>query len=218
MKAKRGQLLTSLSFVLLAVVVGLAGLLLAVLPQRSKTHQIDGQIAALQTKLATLHASSSRAPALRAADLFQLARAMPDSTDMPSVVLDLARAAGQSKVTLTSITPSAPLVQTDGSSAVPIHVVVDGKWAGIASFLRTLRLEVRATGEKLSVDGRLFVVDNVQLSTTGTDAVEATLNVNAFSYGVAPPPVDTSTTGTTPTTQSSPSGGVQAAGTTGSTG
>lgn len=218
MKAKRGQLLTSLSFVVLAVVVGLAGLLLAVLPQRSKTHQIDGQIAALQTKLATLHASSSRAPALRAADLFQLARAMPDSTDMPSVVLDLARAAGQSKVTLTSITPSAPLVQTDGSSAVPIHVVVDGKWAGIASFLRTLRLEVRATGEKLSVDGRLFVVDNVQLSTTGTDAVEATLNVNAFSYGVAPPPVDTSTTGTTTTTQSPPSGGVQAAGATGSTG
>lgn len=218
MKVKRGQLLTSLCFVALAVVVGLGGLLLAVLPQRSKTHEIDRQIAALQTKLATLHGGAGRTPAVRAADLFQLARAMPDSTDMPSVVLDLARAADRSKVTLTSITPAAPLVQTDGSSAVPIHVVVDGKWVGIASFLRTLRLEVRATGEKLSVDGRLFVVDNVQLATTGTDQVSANLNVNAFSYGVAPPPVDTSTTGTTTTTQSSPSGSVQSAGAPGSTG
>jgi hypothetical protein len=221
MKAKHKNLLTLVGLVGGGVVVGLAGLLLAVLPQSSKAHDLAGQVAAAQTQLASLHGTPSHAPALRAADLFQLARAMPDNSDMPGLVLDLATAATRATVTLTSIAPSASVVQTDGSTAIPMRVTVDGKWDGVGRFVRNLRQNVRASGQKLTVTGRLFVVDNVSVvSGTSKAEVEATLTVNAFMYGVPLPPVTTDTTGATTgtTTTATPPGSAQAAGATGGAG
>lgn len=202
--------------VALGIVVALAGLLIAVLPQKSKSHDLDSQIAALQTKLVSLQAGGSRAPAIRAADLFALARAMPDTIDMPSIVLDLARAAAASHTTIASITPATAVAQPDGSLAVPVRVEVTGTWAQVTSLLHGLRQEVRTTREqKLRVAGRLFVVDNVQLTSSAAGGVDAVLSLDAFSYGV--PPVVTASTDTTSTT-TAPSGSVQAAGAGGSGG
>jgi Tfp pilus assembly protein PilO len=209
-KLKRKQLFACLGFVALGVVVGLAGLLLAVLPQQAKASKLDKEILAAQVRFASLHASGTRGPAIRAADLFQLARAMPDQQDVPGVLLDLARAAQASSVKLVSILPAATVAQADGSQAVPMKVVVDGNWSGITSFLRRLRLDVRATQRgHISVVGRLFVIDSVQISAgSSTSEVEATMNVNAFVYGEAPPPApagtDTTGTSTTTTTSTTP--------------
>lgn len=218
MKLKKRKIAVIGGLVVLGFVVGLAGLFLAVLPQRSKAHDLDSQIAALQAQLVSMPATRHQ-PAVRAADLFALARAMPDKTDMPSIVLDLARAATTSRVTLNSITPSAPVPQPDGSLAVPLNVSVTGSWAHVGAFLRTLRLEVRTTkkDQKLLVAGRLFVADSVQLTALPTGSIQATLALDAFSYGVIPA-ATTSTDTTATTTTSSSSGSVQAAGATGSAG
>jgi hypothetical protein len=171
-----------------------------------------------QAKLVALHATPTRVPVIPAADLFAIARAMPNTTDMPGILLDLSRASAATGVAIQSITPTAPVVQTDGSSAIPINLVVNGKWPSIAAFLRRLRLQVRVDGNKLHVAGRLFVVDKIQFAANGSSPdLQATLALNAFTYGEAPP-VTTSTDTTQTTTTSSSSGSVQAAGTPGATG
>ena len=187
------------------------------MPQRSKASKLDTEIATAQAKLVSLH-GRRRGPVIRAAELFQLARAMPDDADMPGIVLGLARAADATSVALSSIQPGAGVVQPDGSTAVPLSVVVDGKWSGVTAFLRALRSEVQVKHGTLKASGRLFEVDTLAISSgTGSSEIEATLGVRAFSYGTAPLPVptDTTSTGTTTTTTS---GGTQAAAAPGSTG
>ena len=226
MKAKQQQLIAVIGLVALGVVVGIAGLLIAVLPQRSKAHSLDAEIAQTQAKLASLRSQSHRGPVIKAAQLFQLARAMPDSTDMPGLIVDLSRAAADAKVSLLSVGPQPAVPQTDGASGVPLRISIIGSWNGIADFLHSLRSNVRVNeGGKLSVDGRLFTVDSVQLAPNGTTAgapgaasgpkgeLTATLSVNAFSYGV-PLPTTTTSTDTTATTTTT-SGSVSAAGSTG---
>lgn len=227
MKAKQQQLIAVVGLVALGVVVALAGLLIAVLPQRSKAHSLDAEIAQTQAKLASLRSQAHRGPVIKAAQLFQLARAMPDSTDMPGLIVDLSRAAADSKVSLLSVGPQAAVAQTDGASGLPLQIHIMGSWNAIANFLHALRSNVRVNGGgKLSVDGRLFTVDSVELApnapATGASGdtsgpkgeLTASLSVNAFSYGVPIPttPISTDTTSTTTTTTS---GSVSAAGTTG---
>jgi Tfp pilus assembly protein PilO len=236
-KANRQQLILVIGLVALGVVVAVAGVLLAVLPQRSHVRKLDAQIATAQTKLATLRAESHHGPLIRAAQLYQLARAMPNNTDMPGLILDLSRAAQDSRVTLLSVGPGQAIVQPDGSSGLPLKVTISGSWNDITAFLHALRSNVRVNGGKLSVDGRMFTVDNVGLApnaatagapapgTSGTPGVAtgpkgeltATLSVNAFSYGVPPLPTVTTTTNGTTTTSTTPSssGSVSAAGSTG---
>lgn len=229
MKVTRQQLLAVVGLVVLGVAVGVAGLLLAVLPQRAQAKKLDAEIAATEAKLVSLQRNRHRGPTIRAAQLFQLARAMPDSADMPGLIVELARAAQESKITLLSVVPSPAIAQPDGASGVPLKLSLTGSWSGVASFLHTLRDNVRVDGGKLSVDGRLFTVDEIQLSPNAplpagspgasgsaslpTGELTVSLNVNAFTYGVAPPPITTSTDGTT--TTSTPPGSAQAVGSTG---
>lgn len=230
MKVNRQQLVAVIVLVVLGIVVGVAGLLLAVLPQRSHVKSLDSEIAATQAKLASLQRENHHGPVIRAAQLFQLARAMPDSADMPGLIVDLSRAAQDSKVSLLSVQPAAAVAQTDGANGLPLKVSIVGSWRGVASFLHALRSNVRVTGGKLFVDGRLFTVDTVELSPNAPAASGASgtagsasapkgeltvnLSMNAFSYGVAAPPVVTTSTDGTTTTSSS-SGSVQAAGSVG---
>lgn len=227
MKVKKPQLLAVIGLVALGVVVGVAGLLLAVLPQRSDVKNLDVQIAAAQAKLASLQRGAHHGPVIRAAQLFQLARAMPQSVDMPGLIVDLSRAAQDSNVSLLSFAPGQPVSQADGASGIPLKVSISGSWGGIAAFLHVLRSNVRVNGGELSVDGRLFTVDSVQLApngtTTGTPGTSngpqgeltASLSVNAFSYGVPAPPTTTTSTSATTTTTTSSSGSVSAAGSAG---
>jgi len=228
-KAKRNQLFMTTGLVALGLLVGVAGLLIAVLPQRSQVSKLNTEIAAAQTRLASLELGHNRGPVIRAAQLFQLARAMPNSTDMPGVVIDLSRAAAQSGVTILSIAPATAAIQPDGSSGTPIKLTVVGSWKGVDAFLRSLRENVLVHGQKLSVSGRLFVVDQVSLAAsvaggqTSTNPngaaappsgeITANLQVNAFSYGTAPLPVTTGTgtTSTTTTTTTTGSPGTAAA-------
>lgn len=213
----RRQPLVIAGLVGLGMMVALLGFVAVVMPQKSKARDLDNQIVAAQARLVSLQLGGVRGPAIRAADLFQLARAMPSTPDMPGLLLDLSRAAEQSKVSLVTVTPNAPLVQADGSTALPLNVIVDGSWDGISTFVRTLRTDVTTSKTTLTVHGRLFVVDSVVLSAQpgAKQPLQATLTVNGFTYGSAA--TLTSTTATT-TTGTSTTPTAQAAAAPGSTG
>lgn len=205
----------------LAIVVVLAGLLLVIQPQRAKADATGAKIAAAQRELASLHAGgTTHIPSIRAAELFQLSRAMPDGSDVPGIVLNLAQLADSSSVSLVSVKPSTPATLTNGATALPLSVTVDGNWSGVTRFLHNVRLQVRVRGSGLNVTGRLFDIDSIQLQPGAQGkGMEAVLSINAFSYGKPVPPAasptTTSTTTTTTTTTTPASASEQAAGTTG---
>jgi Tfp pilus assembly protein PilO len=201
----------------LGFIVALAGFLLAVQPQRTKLSSVEAQIATAQAQFAALHATSGRKPQIHAAELFQLSRAMPNTDDMPGILLDLSQLAAVSHVSLVSVTPRPRVTLADGSAAVPMTVTIGGNWTQVTSFLRHVRDQVALSGSRLAVGGRVFDVDDVQLTSQTTNPpLQAVLEMNAFDYGA--PPSATATAGTEAPTTTTTSGSQQAAGTSGSGG
>ena len=196
MKGRR-QLLTILALVGSGLVIAVAGIFLVILPQRSKVASLHKEFAQTQTQILSIEATRGGASSLRASQLYELSRAMPQSDDMPGILLDLSRAATGSSTRLMSVRPAVRVSLPDGSSAVPLQVVVDGSFSGVSRFLRSLRTAVRIVGANAHVSSRLFLADNVTISSNaastapgGVPASEVTANLQlvAFDYAAPSPP------------------------------
>jgi hypothetical protein len=220
-KLSRNEALVAAALALLGLAVAGAGFLLAIQPQRHKVSSIGTEITAANEQLAALHSGAGKPPAVRAADLFRLARAMPGIDDQAGVVLELSQLAQTTEMKVVSVRFQPRVALATGSSALPIILTLDGNWKGLSRFLKTMRRRVELDSKQLSVAGRVYDVDNVQISNAAKPAeIEAVLTMNAFDYGAPPSPSatagvgNTSTSTTTTTTTSS--GAAQAAGGTGS--
>jgi hypothetical protein len=125
-------------------------------------------------------------PPIRVAELFRLTKAMPDSVDMPGVLLELSRVARESGIEFDSITPQGPAVQS-GYSSFPITLEFDGNYFELADFLFRLRSLVRVHEGRLDAQGRLFVVDTISFSESAHSfpRIKASLQLHAFVYGDA---------------------------------
>jgi hypothetical protein len=195
----------------LAVLV--LGLLLVVQPERGTVKTLHGQIDQAQIEIASTQASRSGTTSTGATQIFQLSRAMPYQDDMPGILLSLSRTAAATSTALVSVHPSPRMTLSDGSAAVPLQIVLDGTYAGVERFLHQLRAAVRVVRGSVRTDGRLFLVDQVQLASSSGSAVgtgpqsemSATLNLVAFDY--AAPLVAASTPGLTPDTSGEAAGG-----------
>ncbi|HVW89088.1 MAG TPA: type 4a pilus biogenesis protein PilO [Gaiellaceae bacterium] len=207
---KRRERILVVAIAVLAIVVLGAGGFFVVLPQRSQTHTLDGKIAEAQAQLLALHRSGTRGvPTVDAVSVYDLTRAMPDSDDMPDALVELARLASASKATLAGVRPAAATVLSNGSSALPIQLTVNGSWQAVSGFLARLRNEVEPDGSTWRVHGRLFEIDTVQLTPEG-DGLQALLGISAFDYGTpaAHPTTTTTTTTTTPAPSSEQAAGL----------
>ena len=212
MKARR-RLLTVVGLIAGGLAVLLLGLLLVVQPERGKVKTLHGQLDEAQIAIASTQASRNGTTSTGATQIFQLSRAMPYQDDMPGILLSLSRTAAATSTALISVHPSPRMTLSDGSAAVPLQVVLDGKYSGVERFLQQLRAAVRVVRGTVRTDGRLFLVDQVQLtsssgSPTGTgpqSEMSATLNLVAFDY--APPVVTATTPGLTPTDTGEAAGG-----------
>jgi Tfp pilus assembly protein PilO len=186
------QIVTIAGLGLFALVVAAAGFMLVIKPQQTKISSTNAKIVAAQTQLASLRQGPAKAPAIRASDLFSLTRAMPEIDDMPGVVVDLSQMAKSAKLQLVGIRPASRVALADGSSAVPMTVTMNGNWKGLTAFLKSMRRRVSLVAGKPVVGGRIYNVDNVQI-TSGTKPFElqAVLTMNAFDYGAPPSPTAT---------------------------
>jgi type IV pilus assembly protein PilO len=210
-----------------ALVLGLAGWFLLVHPQGTKLKQLKADATDVQAKIDAYNqqvSAARAAPKIEVADVYRLAKAMPDQVDMPDIVLELSQLARDSGIRFDSITPQ-PVAPIGSYSVLPINVTFQGNFYNLADFLYRLRALVRSRatnqGVQLDATGRLFAVDTLTFneSTLKFPRVQATLVIDAFVYAAgsptpvpAPsPPVTTptetatSTTTTTPT-ETSPSG------------
>jgi type IV pilus assembly protein PilO len=215
------------------LVLGLAGWFLLVHPQGTKLKQLKADAADVQAKIDAYNqqVSAARAtPKIEVADVYRLAKAMPDQVDMPDIVLELSQLARDSGIRFDSITPQ-PVAPLGSYSVLPINVTFQGNFYNLADFLYRLRALVRSRvtnqGVQLDATGRLFAVDTLTFneSTLKFPRVQATLVIDAFVYAAGSPapvpvpsppvttPTETTTSSTTtPTPTETPPSGASATG------
>jgi type IV pilus assembly protein PilO len=200
------------------LVLGFAGWFLLVRPQGAKLDDLKQQTADAQARIDAYNqqvAAARAAPEIKVADVYRLAKAMPDRTDMPDLVLELSQLARDTGIRFDSITPQ-PVVAVASYQVLPISVTFNGNFYSLADFLYRLRSLVSVNGGRLDANGRLFAVDtfNFNESPLKFPQIQATLVIDAFVYsaGAPAPPVappttpSTSATTTTTTTETAPEG------------
>jgi hypothetical protein len=206
--------------VVAALFVAAGGYFVLVTPRKAEATMLQREIEAADQRIADYRAKSLAAkgrPKIRTADIFRLAKAMPDQTDMSGVLLQLNQTAADTGITFQSIAPQTA-VPVSGYRAIPIQLSFQGNFYDLVDFLFRLRNLVGVHGGALDASGRLFAVDTLNFSEghDGFPQVAATLVVDAFVYGTAPvaaaPATDTtaSTTSTTTTPTTLPPGGAAA--------
>ncbi len=239
MKKKLAKLDKRIQFALAGfavVLVGIVGYMFVVSPENAQATKLQKRADDVQMKIYQREAqlkAGEHPPTIQTADLFRLARAMPDQVDMPGIILtlsDVARAAG---IKFDLIEPVIGGQLPRGSYQTNrIHLLFTGDFYGLSDFLYRLRSLVAVRNGELQANGRLFNVDTVTFNVTGDSfpKITAELFVNAYVYGsgapatsgtsVAPTTTTTTPTGTTSTTTtptaatSTPPAGATAAGVT----
>jgi Tfp pilus assembly protein PilO len=122
-------------------------------------------------------------PEIRTAYLYKLSKAMPMTTDMPNLLLELSQVIRASGVRLSAISPSP----TDPiTGATPISLTVVGDFYSLTDLLYRLRSLVTVRHGSLDVSGRLFSIQSVGLTSasTGSD-LQASISLSTYSFGVA---------------------------------
>jgi Pilus assembly protein, PilO len=189
---------------ILGLVLGIAGYFALVSPQKARMHRASAQLQTLQAQLLAEQRKPPKQASPQAVDLFRLVKAMPDTNDMPGILRDLDRLARESNVAIQTVTPGAQVPLASGYGALPLTVALEGTFGDLSAFLTRLREQVRVGTKDLYVAGRLLVPNQVQMSSKDGKKLTATLSLDAFVYGVAPPvPATTNTSTTTTTTTSS---------------
>lgn len=205
------------------LVLAFAGHSFVVSPQSAETAKLQTQIDAQQTLIFKRKASlraGLHPPTIQVADLFRLARAMPDREDMPGMILTLSQVARDSGIKFALIEPVVagnPSLAAGSYATQRIHLLFNGDFYGLSDFLYRLRSLVAVHHGKLQADGRLFNVDTVTFQVQGNafPQISAELFVDAYVYDAATTAATTTTTTTTPlSTDSALPAGATAAGAT----
>jgi len=188
------------------LIVAAIGFFLLVKPKMDESSTLDERIAEFQSKIDVALAAqrASGGEAIKVADLFRVTKAMPDTTDMSSVILELNAVATASGVEFISIAPQAPVAREGGFLAVPIKLTFEGSYYDLTDFLFRLRNLVIVRDGELESSGRLFTLDALDLheGSLGFPQVQAAITLSAYSYSPAPaaaapattPPATTTTT------------------------
>ena len=175
------------------ILLGLiSGWLLVISPKRHEVSALEQQIDVTRTQIAIAQGvqTPSQPPPIRIADLFRLSRAMPNTSDIPGVILQLSRVAKDTGVKFESITPHDP-VPYGAYQQVAVDLSFEGRFYDLSDFLYRLRNLVSVHEGVLNATGRLFTVDSITLN-QGSDSfpqVKAALTVSAYVFGdgTAPP-------------------------------
>ena len=102
------------------------------------------------------------APKIEVADVYRLAKAMPDRTDMPDLLLELSQLARDTGIRFDSISPQ-PNAPIGSYTVLPISVTFQGNFYNLADFLYRLRSLVSVHAGRLDATGRLFSVDTLDV-------------------------------------------------------
>lgn len=213
---------------LLVLAIGWFGL---IAPENHKASSLTKQAQDVQQKitdnLAQIAASKNVAavPKIRVADVYKLAKAMPSTTDMPDILIQLDQVAQDAGVQLQDISPTPSTADpVTGQQSLQVTLSVVGDFYTVTDLLYRLRNFVYVRHGALEASGRLFSIDNVSFAPVAGHQLNANITLHTYVYGaapgaapvpaaVAPATTDSTSTETTTTTTPDSSGGPSAAGT-----
>lgn len=192
------------------ILVAVAGYMFLVSPQKKEAAKVQKQVVAEQGAIVQRRAelrAGLHPPTIQTADVFRLARAMPDRQDMPGIILTLSEVASEAGIQFSLIEPeTAPLATTGSYQDYRIHLQFTGDFYGLSDFLYRLRSLVVVHHGELEATGRLFNVEQLAFTVAGHafPQISADLFVDAYVYGAppAPPPAPTTTDSTDTSTSS----------------
>ena len=157
----------AISGVALIVIVALAWFLL-ISPLRADIAETDNAIAAESTRLVAAQAKLAQAEITRAegrknqARLLELAKMVPYSSQVPSLLVQIQDLADQSGIKFISVSPSDPK-ESEGFQIIPLTLEFTGSYFDLSDF--AYRVE-----QLVAAPGRLLTVKSVQLQLGGTTA------------------------------------------------
>ena len=191
------------------LVVAVVAYWLLIHPKRGEIGRLSDDIEQLENdvRLATINAKNNQPVVrIRVADLFALAKAMPDEEDMPGVILEMNAVASAAGIEFVSIAPQTPTPTATGYRVLPIALKFEGNYYDLTDFLFRLRNLVAVRDGRLAARGRLFTLDQLDFheGPGGFPQIEAALTVAAYVYG--PPPAAPAGTPTTTSASAQASG------------
>jgi Tfp pilus assembly protein PilO len=175
--------------VLLAVLV----VVLLVLPQFRQLRTYDDQLAEAdrqiqqaQTLLAQRQEVKSRSAETEAKRI-RLANQMPETPELPSLIIELQDTVNDSGLEFASLTPNEPVVAEPGYSEVELTLLVRGTWQDTVDFMQRLpRLvrQVRVVGYRTALQPSR---DQEETDTTIVVETSMTIRVYMMPSEITPP-------------------------------
>ncbi|HEV3407707.1 MAG TPA: type 4a pilus biogenesis protein PilO, partial [Gaiellaceae bacterium] len=146
------------TFVLAAalVIVLAVSYMVLIRPKRAESGRLDAEIAALEAQIAAGEkraAPSQPEVQINVADLFRLAKAMPDEENLPGIILEVNSIASSAGIEFLAIQPQ-PAVATGSRRALPITLTFEGNYYDLTDFLYRLRTLVTVKDGELHASGR----------------------------------------------------------------
>ena len=208
MKKRLAALDVKIQIALVAIgvlIVGFVGRMVVVSPQKTKAAELRKQIDDVKTQVTTrqLQArSASRPQPIKVADLFRLAKAMPEREDMPGIILTISQVARAAGIHFDTIEPRDAGAPPAGNIQMrPIHLTFNGDFYALSDFLYRLRTLVTVHDGRLDASGRLFTIDSMTFTLPEEQfpRISADLVVNTYVYGAPAPVAPVPVPGATPT-------------------
>jgi hypothetical protein len=198
----------SVLLLLIALVAGLGGLYwFYVKPARAELESVRTEVeeverrnADLRDTLRRLVADARRLSGQTAAEL-RLAKAVPDSAQVPGAIVQIERLADRSNVRFTAL-QTQTVTELGGFAGRAFQLKVTGRFFDVDDFLYRLHRQVILDAKgRPRIGGRLFAVTKLELAAvdaaagaaagtqlTGKDDVEATIDLVAFSASTSAAP------------------------------
>jgi len=197
------------------LLVAILGYFVLISPKRSTAHDLGVEKAQVEAQIERNRTSAlaKNLKTIRAADVFRLAKAMPDRVGMPDVILELNQLALASGISFDEIVPAPPTSETS-FDIHPISLTFSGNFYSLADFLFRLRNLVQVHDKKLITKGRMFALSGLTFAEGEQKfpQIKAELTVDAFVLGTATAaPAGAPGTTTTPAPASSPPASASAA-------
>lgn len=183
--------------VALLVAISAALIFLLVVPKFQEVSRIDGEIVAADQEIAAAEVLLAKRMAAKenaaktSADLLLLGNRMPESPELPALIIALQDVADVSGMQLLRVSPASDEGEGgDGFGTYDVDLLVRGRWVDYVDFLR--RLQVMARGLRITE----ISVQYEEPVTQGEDGFEspvfadtiisATMSVRVYTYVPAP--------------------------------
>lgn len=197
--------LSSKSALILAVAVlvvaALAFAALVVYPKWQQVGELNDEIATVQMDIDQAQGLLEQRQAVKAsaaqtdAELLRLSNMLPESPELPSLIVQLQDTTNEAGVEFVSLTPAEP-VQNTGYSTVKLNLQVAGAWSDVIDFMNRiskLTRQARIVGYTVSP----IVLDSAAASSSDTQRVNVTVELEVYTLapttqaGAAVPPAPT---------------------------